>query len=594
MRRIVLFLLIVFVLSSNLQAAHITVEQATQKARNYLASIGKSEVDLQQASFTAALSRNDDMACELSLYVFDLGHNEGFMILSGDDTLPEVLCYTDHGRFCYEELPANARFWIDSYARQIAQLQQSSEADSIASGIEIHDSIAPLLTSCWDQDGPYNDKCPMFFNGNRSMTGCMATAMAQVLYYYRDKSVSSLQAEIPSYDCATLYSYGRIHVDGFAAEAPIAWDNMLDRYDGQATEVQKEAVATLMAYCGASIEMNYRDDLNGGSTSSEISIPTALRKYFGYSSDVKVKYRDNFSDDNWDRLIYRELMNGRPVILSGKDVSGHGHAFVCDGYDGMGLYHINWGWGGLADGYYLMSKLQPSQQGIGGFGKAYDFFLGAVVGMHPGNEEPFVDQLRLTVTQLSEPNDTTYFSSLSDIVKCNYHFVQENRTASTRSFEFALALFQNGEYIRNLITGVAKDVTKTSFLTSEGYFEWLANTWVKGVGVGNYQLKLVSRVQGSEEWLLNEGSDDWYIDLTITDNMVGFAAHQFVEPEITLGIDSIPDAGNTDVGIKTLHHQISTDAVYSLTGRRLSNNSADIKGLPAGIYVVGKRKIIVK
>ena len=316
-------------------------------------------------------------------YVFNRGLGQGFVIVSGDDQTEEVLGYSDQGTFDYPTLPPALQTLLDDYDRQIKALQDAPDPAAIilTDAVSTHPAVPQLLDCTWNQGDPYNQSCPMYFTLGRSVTGCVATAMAQILYYHRDKSVTETQATIPAYDTWTSHAtYGRLHVNEVPSGSPIDWDNMLPSY-GNATALQKKAVADLMLYCGTSVHMDYTNS-SSGAQSSEVA--TALPRYFGYGSSVREVYADSYSDAEWDNIIYNEVANSRPVYLSGANASA-GHAFVCDGYDGNKRYHINWGWGGASNGYYLLTNLTPGSQGIGGSDSGYNSYRDAIIGIEPVN-----------------------------------------------------------------------------------------------------------------------------------------------------------------------------------------------------------------
>ncbi len=310
------------------------------------------------------------------------------MIAAGDDCVPTILGYADRGTFVGDSLPVNVKAWLDGYSDAIGRLQASGQ--QAPRRAPTHAAIPVLLTCQWDQDYPYNMYCPQFFDtGETCVTGCVATAMAQIMYYHRVRSVRSVQADIPGYTCATDWeNYGKMTVQGIPKNSPIDWNDMTDTYNSRSTDAAKRAVANLMKYCGVSVEMDYGRSSTGGSGAVSQYVVTALKKYFGYDAGASYVYRSNYSDDAWDELIYNELANGRPVHYSGRGTSG-GHAFVCDGYDGDGYYHFNWGWGGYCDGNFLLSDLTPPGFGIGSNGGGFNDKQGAIIGAKPdGNLSP--------------------------------------------------------------------------------------------------------------------------------------------------------------------------------------------------------------
>lgn len=370
-------LLCFFLMIGKAEANPITKQQAQKNVQSFLEKKGKK--------FTTGIKDADPTSKDVSdsYYIFNVGNNEGFVVAAGDDCVPAILGYADEGNIIIEAIPDNMKSWLQGYADQIAYMK----ANDLTYRGEIktnHTTISPLLTTNWGQDDPYNQQCPDFFDFGKSVTGCVATAMAQVMYYHHATSTNQTLAEIPAYQCRTNWNgYGQISVAAVPAGSTIDWDNMIDNYSSASTEVQKTAVANLMAYCGASVEMNYSNGDNGGSGATSAAVPVALKKYFGYSKDTYLEYRDNYSDEEWDNLIYNELSKGNPVYYSGSNNSGGGHAFVCDGYAGDGYYHINWGWQGMSDGNFLLSVLDPDVQGTGGSDAGYNLGQDALIGAVP-------------------------------------------------------------------------------------------------------------------------------------------------------------------------------------------------------------------
>jgi hypothetical protein len=239
-----------------------------------------------------------------------------------------------------------------------------------------------MLTTKWDQGYPYNLKCPSS-GFTRCVTGCGATAIAQIMYYHRKNSIRELPRELKGY----RYKNSDISVNTFPKGSAIDWDNMLTSYStssfGGETTAQKNAVAYLMAYLGSAMKMEYGTD---GSSSNLYNVRSAMITYFNYSETMTLEERENYTDTEWDNLVYSELAAGRPVNYTGIAVDGEersGHSFVCDGYDGNGYYHINWGWGGTADGCFLLSALNPEDQGTGGASSAYNTEQEIMIGIVP-------------------------------------------------------------------------------------------------------------------------------------------------------------------------------------------------------------------
>ena len=330
-------------LIAQVYASPITLQQVQNNVQSFMEQRGASLT----ASSLHRVQVGTSLTAELQpYYVFNIDEGNGFVIASGDDSTPTILGYSDEGKFDAEDIPINVQWWLDEYARQIKFLQDhgapAARSPRVSSN---HSSIAPKLTCKWGQYEPYNTYCPII-DGVHCSAGSVATALAQVMYYHRARSVNQTVREIPAYTTWTK----NFSVDAIPAGSAIDWDNMVDEYNNTSTEAQKQAVARLMQYCGAAVQMDYV--LNESFASM---LDLQLTKYFKYSSKVNGKWRSDYSDAQWEEMVYTELKNNRPVLYYGYNDNYEGHAFVCDGYDGNGYYHINWGWEGLSDGYFLLT-----------------------------------------------------------------------------------------------------------------------------------------------------------------------------------------------------------------------------------------------
>ena len=369
----------------SLSADPITREQALERAQSFLNN-KRGDHRLTPVTRSARLApRHQQPPTGTDLYyVFDRGTDQGFVIVSGDDQTPAVLGYTDEGHFDYSQAPEAMREWLDDYAQQIAEIQREGRraAELPVAALKTHDPIEQLMVTKWNQGSPYNNLCPDYFGQGTSVTGCVATAMAQILYYHHQHSPKELLADIPDYVTKNSHdTYGDMAVPGFPAGALIDWDNMQPTYNNNSTPIQKYAVARLMSYCGVSVRMGYS---NSGSGAYSGDVPEALQTYFGYPSTCRLIDRSDMTEERFDEAVYAELAKGDPVYLSGSNGSG-GHAFVADGYDGNLCYHINWGWGGGSDGHFMLAKLNPSSQGIGGSDGGYSGGQAAIIGIHMDN-----------------------------------------------------------------------------------------------------------------------------------------------------------------------------------------------------------------
>ena len=386
MKRILLLLVLASFTGLWAMAADITPEQALQQARLFMQKKMQREGKGLQAP---AVAPQMELAGRVNdLYVFNVMKSDGgYVIVSNDDCAVPVLGYSERGSLDIEHMPENMRAWLQGYADEIAwaKAHPSQMAPAMhRAKSNVKTPIAPLMQTLWNQGSPYNDLCPEYAPGKKCATGCVATAMAQCMYYTEMRAGSTTTyttADIPGYVGVT---YG-IAVEGITAGTPIDWYKMSPVYNNGDTDEAAVAVAQLMKYCGASVEMDYGPE-SGACTQT---IADALKAFFGYDETVTCKARCDYSYADWIDMMYHELSLGRVICYGGVKWSTEGHLFVCDGYQGEDFFHINWGWGGLSDDYFKLSALDPDAEGIGGATSEGGYCLGqdAVVGIQKVGED---------------------------------------------------------------------------------------------------------------------------------------------------------------------------------------------------------------
>lgn len=387
-KNFLLLLSLMLLLSVSAIAGPRSYQQAKAIAQRQAAMLG-IEMDAEvTASAKAAPRMSVSSAVSPSAtcyYVFANGEDKGFTIVSGDDRMPEVVGYSAQGTYDPDHLPANYVGFMKAYQETVEALLKGDA--QVSGGLaEVRQwraeragtaAVAPLLDGIkWDQREPYNNMCPLYDGTNRSVTGCVATAMAQVMMYYQYPK--ELKTTIKAYNTQT---YG-IQIPEISSGATYDWDNMLPDYSkSDYNSAQADAVAKLMYHCGAAVKMDY------GPLSGANVTPAILATYFGYDADLMQDLtRTVFTLQQWMTLIDNELKAKRPILYSGQASDG-GHEFVCDGSDGKGLYHINWGWGGYQDGYFDLTILQPTKGGAGS-GSAVDGYnrnCSMIIGIAPDN-----------------------------------------------------------------------------------------------------------------------------------------------------------------------------------------------------------------
>ena len=366
------------------QAGSINEEQAKAIAQSFLQKRNSLPSGKRLAPARTPKELQSALNSQKALYVFNVGVDNGFIIISGDDRVRPVLGFTNSGMFNADQIPAALSEMLAIYARQIDQIQRTeTKSDSTVRVARtshrtssVMADVSPLLTTTWDQGEPYNDYCPTL-NDQTALTGCVATAMAQIANYYKypTTQVSSLAAYTSSTNKINVSAWGATTFD---------WNNMLDNYSGSETSTQIAAVATLMRYCGQAAQMDY--GFTSGAYNGDALY--AFKEKLGYNEDATFKSAANYSANGWEDLIYKEVRDGRPVYYSalngdvGCDVSGH--AFVIDGYKADGNYfHVNWGWGGACDGYFNLFALDPGASESPVTSTGWHYQMLALIGLSP-------------------------------------------------------------------------------------------------------------------------------------------------------------------------------------------------------------------
>lgn len=465
--------------TSDAFAQQVSAADATQIAARFRLSnskMAKSAADASQYSvaYTAA---EGNSAC---FYVINSPAQQGYTIVSADSRLPEVLGYSDRGTFDANQLPCNFRWWLDEYKHQIAYFLDHQHEPAIRQAparIPQHAPVKPLLTTLWDQGEPYNNLCPIDPSTNqRSVTGCVATAMAQVMKFHNWPQKATGE------------------FNGFSFEGTtFDWASMLDNYTaGNYTDAQANAVATLMLNCGRSVDMDYGSNESGAVSRN---VGPALMNYFGYDSSMHYNLRDYFTQAEWDLMVYNDLAKGHPVFYHGRTPTG-GHAFVCDGYAGNGYYHFNWGWGGSQDGYFRLFALNPASGGIGSYAGGYNSSQGCFTSVIPAsaNELPKQHFIAMSGALTGNMNDATSLK-LTFIRADKTEGMLYNPTVTSQSFTLHcnLVSLSNPTDTITLISSTTNDLRPN--------YGWKSRTFglPSNTKDGEYELLLTFTPQGGKD-----------------------------------------------------------------------------------------------
>ena len=516
--------------------------EALKQANAFLSSKG---IPVRQSLDMAYAQPGKAAEAHSLYYVFNVGNGKGFVIVAGDDAVTPILAYADRGDFSEREMAPAAKAMLESYAQQIERIQQDPSL-SVAAATS-YAAIAPMVESQWNQSEPYNYMCPTIEGEpGRSVTGCVATAMAQIMYYHKWPVAET--KTIPAYQM----SNGEL-IAG-ANPATLDWDAMQSTYTGSEAEDDPSAlaVAQLMVLCGKSVKMSYSSSASGAVSES---VPAALKEYFDYDGAAHMVYRDEYAKADWEKMIYDELAAKRPVYLSGTSISGTsvvGHAFVCDGYYGEGLFHINWGWGGMSDGYFRLTLLNPDDHGTGGNNGSGGFNMdeGAIIGIQPNQGGTSQEVAQMTLDHFAATEETVTRNSIFGSFSVPVNAACWNNTSQTLSVELGLAYYDES----NEMVGEPSGLVSSSWETGYG-LSYDELSMGKGILDGTYYVKFVHKVNGSDEWTPLKNADKYYLEMRVSDNKATITNHA---PNSGIAVNRTDLRGNLSVGsLQTFTYNIT-------------------------------------
>ena len=463
-----------------------------------------------------------------AVFVFN-STEEGFVLVSAEDNARAVLGYSDEGTFDANNIPENMQFWLQMYADEMGRLgEEAIRRETIKRKVigdeakgerreatsEEYPTISPILgQTIWGQGKPFNNKCPQI-NGERTVTGCVATALSQIMYVhkYPTKGTGSHSYTTESKKLNVSANFGNTTYD---------WANMIPNYSGSYTTTQANAVATLMHHVGVAADMDYTVDGSGAVSSIALA---AITKYFGYDKAIHVLPKDFMKEESLLQAIATDLQVGRPVYFSGVTVNREGHAFVCDGMKSDGYLHINWGWNGMANGYFAISALAPEVQGTGGSASnlAFTESVGVYTNIKPnegGKAMPLVTINELTRTSKETINKTETVSFDLD------HFASTGIATAKGTVTY---------FIYNSNKELVKQVEIGTFELDPGYYYTsaisISHTLPSTLANGNYELEIrYIDDDDIDHPILVKGLGEVRVPFTVTSSQFVFS--QTPEPE---------------------------------------------------------------
>lgn len=504
MKRLLL-ILTMFCLASTSWAEQITREQALHQAQQFLNQNGKGAA-LTMAETSMSKARRRGQHVSDYYYVFNVGQNLGYVVVSGDDRTAPILGYSEHGTFDVDKIPCNMAAWLQGYADQIKYIQEHPEAQVTRGDVPTHADVSSLISTTWGQNAPYNNLLPSV-GGRKCVTGCGATAMAQIMNFHGAPAGCS---GIPGYTTSTH----SIVCDALPATT-FDWGNM-----GSNGEVAK-----LMQYCAYALQADLDPD---GTSAFDNMIVNALTGYFGYGSGVQEAYHSTYGDADWDMLIYNEIANSRPVILIGQSPTAGGHFFILHGYtvsSGVGYYTVNWGWNGSEDGNFLLSAMDPASVGAG-----FNDNQAVIVGISTSDVTPYQVEETAVLTSddfsLNEgEKEYSIPAKYSQFGPIYFSYRFSNNLTRSYHFEINFKVYKDGEFMEMLLPDDMQIDDFGPRLTISGSFGQYLPVF-DGVSLrqafatpGTYKIVPVSREKGSSEWIDLINSDKQFVTGVVTSDM---------------------------------------------------------------------------
>lgn len=548
-----LMMFVGLIVSHSVFAEGLDVNVAASKASSFLKK-GVNVVSLpSEVKGRMAVSGK----AEPAFHIFNAEDGKGFVIISGDDNMPEIVAYSHSNSFNAANMHPSLVGMLQCYTEVVDDVRQGGSSASLTKTrsirADLKDAVAPLVEVHWGQDEPYDALCPEI-NGEKCPVGCVATAMAQIMHHHkwpaRGKGSLTYATGISGWSpLKSVFSDHEYH-----------WDVMQNETSANiaSAEASKE-VAQISFDCGVATKMDY--SLYGSGTYDDLAM-LALYSYFGYkASTVHLERRDCYStQEEWNDLVKSELCASRPVLYAGHSANNGGHEFVIDGYDENGMFHVNWGWDGMSNGYYSIVTLAPKKTN-----SKYDEGQSMICGIEPDFEgtDQTPHQFRI---YMKGPSTTKVESiKLNDLMTVTTGPFY-NRSRSAHTWTVAIALYsEDGQQISVISKPLDKykNLLMANYGTSNGLD---VNCRIPAdTPNGKYYLRTVFCQEGYDEYLLPDmegGSELNAIGFLVRDGYAYFDE----ETPVSSVAASAPRVLNTEY--------------FSLDGRRLSS--------PKGISVVRK------
>lgn len=446
----------------------------------------------------------------------------GFVIVAGDDRMGSVLGYSDHGVFSLDGAPDGLVALMRMYEVYAAALSVDAvETEAVTNtGTPVVEPLMPGIH--WGQDTPFNAMCPTYItsSGTRHYyVGCVATAATQIMRYYGYPTKGTGQKS---------YTNGKNELSADFGNTVYDWDNMPGTPADKPSAAQTAAYSTLCYHFGVAVEMQYEEN---GSAAYDHLVAPAFRNYFGYDNSARMYKREYYTTSEWTYMIKSELDAGRPVFYGATSDSGSGgHAFVLDGYDSNGYFHVNWGWYGRSDGYFMLNRLNPSELGEGGGSGGYNVDQDMITGIRPATSDVGKSYSAIYGATRLRPS---YFGS-------DFLMMSNLENLDTDAFTGRIATVitdSDDNIVKELLS---EDITVPGFSNGRpgGMLYTMRNVPanVGGLADGNYRVRFAYRATDCTEWhlLRHEVGRCNYMEISVSGGAITHTSEQVPVPDVKL------------------------------------------------------------
>ncbi len=511
------------ILAFQVKAQENAVQKAGEWAIRFAADFTEKDAGFYQVEAVIPFIYNN----ETTFYIVNFEQNRGYVIVSTEaNSLPIIGFVPDSKFYNVSALPEAMQIVLSDFAKQVIELRKSKNPASERVKYfhkKLNQSgnlkgpqqnVNPLLSSIWSQGCYFNDSTPFDPSAQcmHVVTGCVATAMGQVLYYHQFPPRGSGAHSYQSAYGLLSANFGNTVYD---------WQNMADTLHAQSPSATIAAVSQLLSHCGIAVDMQYSAGSSGAYSEDALR---AMVHYFNYSPQTQMLYRDNFVDTIWEMMVRQELDSMRPLYYDGSGTGGH--AFVCDGYQNNNYFHFNWGWNGSNNGWFLLSNLNPGGMYFGQYNSAF-------FGLEPQLPTPCTGITDTLTTAHGHINDGSSYQDYSANTDCSWLIQPNGAVAISIDFytlniatDDTLYLYAGSNPSAPLVTKITGDSLPASMLihSSAVYFRFVSNGQNQGEGwSASYRAEFCNGYQqitsstgiisdGSGSFLYNNNTDCfWHI-----------------------------------------------------------------------------------